>query len=84
MSARKPILAAIDGVTQELINQCPCGIAGPSEDLESLVQNVKVMQGLTEKERSTLGKNALQYYQSHFSKDQILQKIQTLLGDIKK
>ena len=76
MAAAKPIMGAIDGETPIIIEDAECGICGGAEDAEVLAENVREFTFL---DRKLLGRNARSYYESHFSKELYIDKLEQKL-----
>ena len=80
MAAGKPIVGAIDGETKRIIEEADCGICSASEDVESLVENLKTFirqGGLTVK-----SENAINFYNKNFTKDSFFEKLNTSFEEI--
>ena len=68
MACGKPILAAIDGETADVIQESGSGLCCPAEDAEGFAKII--LHFVEEKEkRREYGAQASQYYNAHFSKD---------------
>lgn len=82
LAAGKPIIGAIDGETQMVINEANCGVCSAAEDYKALAENV--MKFVEEKDkREIYGKNARKYYDNIFSKTIYMKRINSLLKIIK-
>jgi glycosyltransferase involved in cell wall biosynthesis len=68
MAAGKPIIAAINGETRNVIEESGCGVCCPAEDYISLARIVRDFIGNSHKHRS-YSDNAVKYYKENFSKD---------------
>lgn len=76
IASGKPIVLAMDGEVQELINnKIKCGYAGPTEDAETLTQNIKKIYKLSAKQRSEMGNKARDYHFKHFERNLSLNKL---------
>lgn len=73
MAAGKPILGAIDGETQQVIEESGSGICGPAEDAVKLAENVRVFVQKNDKEQ--LGINARVYYDKYYDKKLFISKL---------
>lgn len=81
MAAGKPIIGAIDGETQIVINEAKCGMCGRAEDYKSLAQNIITF--IRDKDQQALyGRNARQYYDNNFSKTIYIKRLNHLLQKI--
>ncbi|MBQ6947008.1 MAG: glycosyltransferase family 4 protein [Clostridia bacterium] len=67
MAAGRPIIAAIDGETADVINAAKCGYCSKAEDVSALAANVDAF--LAEPDKKQLGDNAYAYYEKHFHQD---------------
>lgn len=72
MAAGKPIIGAIDGETALVIQEAGCGICGPAQDAQALVQNVKWFMG---EDHARLGENARQYSQRNYTKEAYIENL---------
>ena len=80
MAAGKPIVGAIDGETKRIIEEAECGICSASEDVESLVENLKTFiqqGGMAEK-----SENAINFYNQNFTKDSFFERLNTFFEEI--
>lgn len=81
MAAGKPIIGAIDGETQIVINEAKCGRCAPAENYKELADSIK--QFAKEKDKHALyGQNARNYYDSNFSKQIYMERLNKLLTKI--
>lgn len=82
MAAGKPIIGAIDGETQVVIDEAKCGLCSPAENYKELAHNIRLFA--EERERhSFYSQNAKKYYESNFSKKNYIKKLNDLLEKIK-
>ncbi|WP_151035645.1 glycosyltransferase family 4 protein [Bacillus wiedmannii] len=82
MAAGKPIIGAIDGETQVVIDEAKCGLCSPAENYKELAHNIRLFA--EERERhSFYSQNAKNYYESNFSKKNYMKKLNDLLEKIK-
>ena len=70
MAAGKPLIGAIDGETPLVIRDSRCGKCCDAEDYVSLARLVREM--IAEDRFSEYGQNAVEYYESRFSKEKNL------------
>lgn len=78
MAAGKPIIGAINGETQVVINEANCGFCSPAEDYIKLAENIREFS----KEKNKCleyGRNARSYYDNNFSKVKYMDKLNNLL-----
>ncbi len=78
MAAGKPIIGAIIGETDTIINAANCGFCGEAQNPEQLAENVRKFIDFKDKE--TLGKNARKYYEEHFSKEKFISSLENYLN----
>jgi glycosyltransferase involved in cell wall biosynthesis len=75
-AAGKPMVLAMDGEVQELINNIiECGYAGPTEDVTALADNIKKIYDLSLGERKKMGEQSRAYHFKHFERNIILGKL---------
>ena len=67
MSAGKPILGMISGEGSRIIEDARCGMAVDAGQAESFAALVTKMAAMTEEERTDMGRNGLDYVNSHFA-----------------
>lgn len=79
MASGKPILTMLNGAGNDLIKEAGCGLIAKAGDYTTLAQNVKEMYAMSPAERSQMGKAAKVYYDQHFAKDKIIDKVNELL-----
>lgn len=77
MAVGKPIIGAIDGETQKVIEDASCGYCGKAEDAEKLAENIKKF--IQNSEKKTLGENARNYYEKHFEQVKFMDKLEKYL-----
>lgn len=76
MAAGKPIIGAIDGETSFIISKAGCGICGGAEDADALAANVRAFIGMDKKQ---LVENSRAYYEEHFEKKMLIDKLEEIL-----
>lgn len=75
-AAGKPMVLAMDGEVQELVNNViKCGYAGSTEDPEALYNNIKDMHGMSPTEREAMGSRGRAYHFKHFERSIILNRL---------
>lgn len=75
LAAGRPILLAMDGETQQMVNSINCGFAGPAGDVDALYQNVCRLYCMEYKERMEMGRRAKEFHLSNFERDISLDKL---------
>lgn len=75
MAAGKPIIGAMDGEGQNLINQSGCGICVDSGDANGLAKALIKVQEMSAAERHEMGKLARQYHFKHFERNYNLNRL---------
>lgn len=76
----KPILLAMDGEVQDLINQkAQCGYASATEDAQTLAKNILTLYNLSPSERKKLGKKGKKYHLTNFDRNIILSKLYSFM-----
>ncbi len=74
MAAGKPILAAANGEVPQVLKDAGCGYCAPAEDAAAFAQAMRQFMDCPEKEK--LGKNARNYYQTYFTREKFIAKLE--------
>ena len=83
LACGKPILVSADGEVQAIIKEAGAGLVSDAEDVEGLVNSILTFIGLSQQERDEMGQRALKYSKDHFSKEQLLDRMDELFkGDL--
>ena len=75
MASGKPVLASITGEGARAVEQADCGFASSASDAEALAENILALRALPAEDRQRLGRNAFAWYQSHYQRSQLLDKL---------
>jgi glycosyltransferase involved in cell wall biosynthesis len=75
MPSGKPIVGAMDGAGQELINSSGCGICVDSGDIKGLADAIVKLHTMKKAERSKMGKKGFDYYKKHFEREENLTRL---------
>lgn len=70
MAAGKPIIGAIDGETQLVIEKASCGYTCDAENYKALAKLIK--EFCISNEREQMGRNALNFYLENYSKERFM------------
>ena len=81
MACKKPILASIDGVANEIITKSKCGFASGSNDVKALVNNIIKLKNSDKSDLLKMGNNSLEYYNKNFSKELVLKTLITNMSN---
>lgn len=82
MAAGKPIIGAINGETQKVVDEAQCGLVGPASDVQALVDNILKFSALTQGQQLQLGRNARVYYEKHFTKQRFIDDLERYLETV--
>lgn len=74
LAAGKPLILAMDGEVNDLINDNKCGYAGPTEDSDILAKNILKLYKVEKSQRELMGKRGYKLYLANFEKNLILNK----------
>lgn len=78
MAAGKPIIGAANGEIPLVIERSGCGYCAAAEDAHALAEVVQSFMAAEDKEK--LGRNAREYYETHFSRDQFMDRLEGVLS----
>jgi len=82
LASAKPIIAAINGETSNILKEACVGYVCPAEDYIELSNSI--LKFINEGKKNEFSFNALRYYEDHFSKEIFFKKLEFLLkGDYK-
>ena len=79
LACGKPILASLDGEGAKIIEEANCGFASKAEDSVSLANNVLKLYHLSQIDRQKMGDNAIRYFNEHFERKMLLEKLIDIL-----
>lgn len=80
MSSGKPVIAAIDGEAQKVIEEAKCGYCSSAEDAEALAENI--CRFVIDKDRQRLTQNAITYYKQHFDKESFFDSLEVVFEKV--
>jgi len=75
LAAGKPVIAMLDGVGAEVINEAQCGIACDSGDSAALATSMIALSELDEGTLSVMGASGKSYYHENFEKNMLREKL---------
>lgn len=79
MASAKPIIAAIDGETAEVIRESQCGLVCPAEDYKGLAEII--LKFIEDKEnRQKYGENSNAYYNANFSIEPFMESLLNIIN----
>ncbi len=79
LAAGRPLLLAMDGDMRDIVNQTQCGFAGPTEDVDALVNNIIALYKMTPQERDEMGQRARDHYFKYFERNLILKQMKDFI-----
>lgn len=80
MAAGKPIIGAIDGETNVIINNAKCGICCDAENYTELAQNI--MEFIKSENKIEMGINSLSFYKNNYNKEKFIKTLENALTDM--
>ena len=83
MSCKKPILLAIDGVSRKLIEESESGIYVEPENTKSIINGIKAMLSMGDKELLLMGTAGYEYSKKHFDREFLAKKYLNKISEIK-
>jgi glycosyltransferase involved in cell wall biosynthesis len=79
LAAGRPIIACLNGVGAEIVQEAGAGVTVPAENALALAQAIRKLYALPEKERLDMGARGQAYYDQHFSHDKLVGKLMKYL-----
>lgn len=80
MACGKPVLGSINGEVQDIIRSANCGYVADAGDAISLAKNIKSLLNRSDMEKKEMGENALIYFNNHFRKKLLMDKMDEFLN----
>ena len=74
LAAGKPVIAAIDGEAQRVIEVAACGFCSPAEDPSALAENI--LRFIVLDDKQALADSARSYYEQHFDKEKFMHQLE--------
>lgn len=82
MACARPIIAAMDGEGARAVEAAGAGIAVPAEDAPALVDAVVRLYRLPAAEREAIGKRGRDYFDTHFERNGLLDRLDRWMDEI--
>ena len=80
MAAAKPIVAVLNGEGAEVICEAQCGWSLPAGDAEGFAKLAIELSQIDKAVLEEKGKNALEYYNGHYIKEDCLKRLDEIMG----
>lgn len=78
MAVGKPLIGAIDGKTEIVINEAQCGFCGKAGDAIELTENIRKFIA-RDTDRKLMGKNARKFYEKNFKESMYMDKLESMV-----
>jgi len=82
MACGRSIIAALDGEGARIVELARAGIGVPAEDPQALADAVEQMSRLSVSEREAMGQRARAYFEEHFSRERLLDRLEGWITDV--
>lgn len=79
LACGKPIIASIDGVGAQIVEEANCGVTAAAESVSALEMAITNLMATDSKQRAAMAKNARTYYEKEFDREYLLQKLEQIL-----
>jgi len=81
LALEKPIVLAMDGEVQSLINNVvKCGFASAAENASALAANIEIIYSLPASERAKMGERAFEYYTTKLERSVLMKKLYSFIS----
>jgi colanic acid biosynthesis glycosyl transferase WcaI len=80
----RPVIAALPGDGARVVDEARAGAACAPDDPEALAQTVERFAAIPASEREQLGRNARTYFEGHFEREALLDRLERILGSLAK
>jgi colanic acid biosynthesis glycosyl transferase WcaI len=84
LACGRPILAALDGEGARVVQEAGAGLAGPAGDPAALAANALALYRLSNSQRQALGHKGRVYFEAHFERQILLDRLEGLMQRVKK
>ena len=84
MACGIPIIASFDGEAARIVETSGSGFVSKAGAAEELAENIIKFSNLSTDERQQLGKNGLDYFQSHYRKSLLMDKLEDYFKELKR
>ena len=84
LACAKPIVAALDGEGARVVKVSGAGVPVPAEEAQGLAEAVLKIYKMDASGRKVLGDNGRKYYEKHFDREKLLDKLDEWLSEVKK
>lgn len=78
MAVGKPLIGAIDGETEIVINEAQCGFCGKAGDAIELTENIRKFIA-RDTDRKLMGKNARKFYEKNIKESMYMDKLESMV-----
>ncbi len=82
MAARKPIIGAINGETNLVVNESKCGLCCAAEDFKTLSNIIIEFLNMDQEDRDIMGENSYKYYRDNYDKERFITELENALYDL--
>lgn len=82
LACGKPVIAALDGEGARIIDEAGAGVSCPAENAEAFAQAVLKLYSATKSEREQMGNNGRAYYEAHFERNMLLDRLNYWMGEM--
>lgn len=82
LACQKPIVAGLDGEGARVVQESGGGLAVPTESPDALAQAVLKIYALTESERAEMGRRARSYFDMHFERSMLTDKLESWMRSL--
>ncbi len=82
MACGIPVLAVIRGEAANIVKEAQCGFVVEEDEPHKIAEVIEKVSQMQKKELAQLGTNGLKYYDQHFSKTVIMDKIGRIISEL--
>jgi len=82
LACGKPIVAALEGEGEKIINESSAGLCSNSGNYKALAENIVKLRNIKSEKLDELGQNALKYYKEHFERNTLINKAEEILKSL--
>jgi len=79
LASARPVLVAAGGAAEELVRECDAGVSVPAGDPQALAAAVRRLAGMSPEERELMGRRGREWVALRFTREQLVDRLETLL-----
>lgn len=84
LACARPIIAALDGEGAQVVEEAGAGLTCEADNSEALAETVLELYRMPESERLAMGQRGRAYYEAHFEREMLLDRLEGWMRELKR